>query len=79
MGLTTEDSGFDCRQLLDIPLLLSVLTGSGTHAASYQMGNGGSFFGLKLPELEADHSPPTLPDLMKLQSSLSLRNKASYC
>jgi hypothetical protein len=37
-----------------------VQTGSGTHPASYLMGTGGVLYlGVKRPEREADHSPPS--------------------
>jgi hypothetical protein len=36
-----------------------VLNSFGAHPASYQMGARGSFLGLKRPEREADHSPPS--------------------
>jgi hypothetical protein len=36
-----------------------VQNGSGAHPASYPMGTRGSFSGVKRPELEADHSPPS--------------------
>jgi hypothetical protein len=35
-----------------------VENGSGAHPASYPMGTGGSFPGVKRPGREADHSPP---------------------
>jgi hypothetical protein len=35
-----------------------VQTGSGAHSASYPMGTGGSFAGVKRPVREADHLPP---------------------
>jgi hypothetical protein len=39
---------------------LCVQTGSGTHPASYPMGTGGPFPGVKArPRLDADHSPPS--------------------
>jgi hypothetical protein len=38
------------------PLLHSVQTGSGAHPASYSMGAGVSFPGVKRPECEADHA-----------------------
>jgi len=34
-------------------------TRSGSLAASYPMGTGGSSLSVKRPEREADHSPPT--------------------
>jgi hypothetical protein len=36
-----------------------VQDGSGTHPASYPMGNRGSLRGVKRPGCEADHSPPS--------------------
>jgi hypothetical protein len=36
-----------------------VQNGSGAHPASYPMGTGGSFPGVKQPGCEADHSPPS--------------------
>jgi hypothetical protein len=35
-----------------------VQNGSGAHPASYAMGTGGSFPGVKRPGREANHSPP---------------------
>jgi hypothetical protein len=40
----------------DVSLLHSIQTGSGFHPASYPVGTGGSFPGVKRPRLEADHS-----------------------
>jgi hypothetical protein len=36
-----------------------IRNGSGTHPASYPVGNKGSFPGVKRPWFEADHSPPS--------------------
>jgi hypothetical protein len=36
-----------------------VRNGSGTHPASYPMGKRASSLGVKWPECEADHSPPS--------------------
>jgi hypothetical protein len=36
-----------------------VQNGSGAHPASYPMGTGGSFPGVKRSGREADHSPPS--------------------
>jgi hypothetical protein len=41
----------------DISLLHSVHTSSEAHPASYPVGTGGSFTGVKRPGREADHSP----------------------
>jgi hypothetical protein len=51
--------GFDSRQGQDPSLLHSVQTDSGAHTASYPVGTGGDFRGLKRPGSEADHSPPS--------------------
>jgi hypothetical protein len=39
--------------------MLSVQTGCGAHPAYYQMGTGFLSLGVKRPEREADHSPPS--------------------
>jgi len=41
------------------PLHHCVQTGSGAHPASYPVGTGVSFPGVKQPGCEADHSPPS--------------------
>jgi hypothetical protein len=46
-----------------------VQNGSGAHPASYPMGTGGSFPGVKRPGRRADHSPP---------SSAEVKNAWSY-
>jgi hypothetical protein len=46
-----------------------VQNGSEAHPASYQMGTGGSFPGVKAEGREADHSPP---------SSAEVKNAWSY-
>jgi hypothetical protein len=43
-----------------------VQTGSGVHPSSYTMGTGSSFPGVKRPEREADHSPPTSAEVKKM-------------
>jgi hypothetical protein len=44
----------------DFSSSLLVQTGSGTHSASYPMGNRGPFpRGKALPGRDADHSPPS--------------------
>jgi hypothetical protein len=42
----------------DFSLRYCIQTGSGPHPASYRMGAGGSFPGVRRPGREADHSPP---------------------
>jgi len=39
--------------------LQNVQTSNGAHPASYSMGTGGSFLGLKQPGCEVNHSPPS--------------------
>jgi hypothetical protein len=43
-----------------------VQTGSGAHPASYTMGTGGSFPGIKRPGREVDHSTPTSAEVKKM-------------
>jgi len=40
-----------------------VQTGSGGNLASYPIGAGGSSPGVKRPEREADHSPPSISEV----------------
>jgi hypothetical protein len=47
-------------------LLHIVQTGSGAHSASYPMGIGGSFSGIKRHWREADHSPPASAEVKKM-------------
>jgi hypothetical protein len=42
-----------------------VQTGSGAHSVCYQLGNGGSFPGVKRPGREADHSLPIRAEIKK--------------
>jgi hypothetical protein len=49
----------------EFSLLQIVQTGSGVHLTSYKMGTGGSFPGVKRPESESDHSPPTSAEIKK--------------
>jgi hypothetical protein len=58
-GWTIEGSKFESRQGQEFFLLHVVQTGSGAHPASYPMGTGGCFLGVKRQGREADHSPPT--------------------
>jgi hypothetical protein len=54
-----EGYGLDRSSIPDFSLLHSVQTGSGTHRASYPVGIKESLTGVKRPELEIDHSPPS--------------------
>jgi hypothetical protein len=55
-----------------------VQTGSGTHPASYPMGNRGSFPGVERPWREADHSPPPSAEVKNAWSSSSTPNTPSW-
>jgi hypothetical protein len=55
--------GFECRYGQEIFLF------SGAHQAPYSMGTGGSFPGVKRPERETNHSPP---------SSAEVKNQRNY-
>jgi len=57
--LWAGQSGFDSRQRLGILVCRCVRTSSGAHPASYPMGIGCSFSGVKRPGRESDHSPPS--------------------
>jgi hypothetical protein len=46
-----------------------VQTGSGAHSASYPMGTGGFYPGIKQPGSEADHSPPTSAEVKNTHTS----------
>jgi hypothetical protein len=48
-----------------------VQNGSGAHPASYPMGTRGSFPGVKWPEREADHSPPSTAEVKNAWSYTS--------
>jgi hypothetical protein len=45
-------------------ILYSVQTGFGVHTASYAVGIGGFFSGLKLSGREADHLPPSTTEII---------------
>jgi hypothetical protein len=55
----------DDRGGQDFAFFLIVKTGSGTHQASYAMGNGAPFLGAKRPNRIADLSPSTKAELKK--------------
>jgi hypothetical protein len=58
-GLDDRGIGFRVSVKQEFSLLHVVQTGSGAHSASYPVGTGDSFLGVKWPGREADHSPPT--------------------
>jgi hypothetical protein len=66
MGWTTEGSEFESRWGQEFSLLHVVQTGSGAHPASYPMGTGGSFPGVKRQGREADHSPSTSAEVKEM-------------
>jgi hypothetical protein len=55
MKITTRN--FEQTPIQNCSLLHSIQTGFGAHPASYPMGTGGCFSGVKRPRREADHSP----------------------
>jgi hypothetical protein len=59
MGWKTDDRGSIPGGGLEFSLRHRVQTGSVTHPASYQMGNGTLSLGVKRPGREANHSPPS--------------------
>jgi hypothetical protein len=58
---------FGFRYCQEFLLLHVVQIGSGTHPASYLMGTRNISPGIKRPEFEADHSPPTSAEVKKLR------------
>jgi hypothetical protein len=61
-GYMLSDQGVRVRELS----LHAIQTGSGVHPASYPMGTGDPFPGVKWPRREADHSPPTNAEVKKM-------------
>jgi hypothetical protein len=62
LGYGLEDRGSRVRfpaEAGNFSLNHCVQNGSRTHPASYSMGTVGSFPGVKRPQREADHSPPS--------------------
>jgi hypothetical protein len=49
-----------------------VQTGSGAHPASYPMGTGRSFSGVKQLGYEADHSPPSSAEVKNVWNDTSI-------
>jgi hypothetical protein len=66
-GYLLDDRGveFESRYCQEFSLLHIVQTGCGAHPASYQMGSGAFSPGVKRPEHEVDHSPPTIAEVRK--------------
>jgi hypothetical protein len=62
----------------DFSLLLVVQTDSGAHPASYPMGTGGSFPGVKRPGREAGRSPPTSAEVKNTLSIPALPHTPSW-
>jgi hypothetical protein len=65
-GWTIGVLGFDSRQELGIFLFTT-----GTHPASYPVGTGGSFPGVKRSGRKADHSSPSSAEVKYAWSSTS--------
>jgi hypothetical protein len=73
---------FDSRQEQQIFLFPHcVQTGSEDHSASYPMGTGNSFPGVKRQRREADHSPPSSADVSNGGDTPSLAHTffIAYC
>jgi hypothetical protein len=62
----------------DFFLLHSFQTGSGAHPASYPMGTGSPFLGLKRPGREADRSPPSSAEVKSAGDMLPFRHTSSW-
>jgi hypothetical protein len=77
-GLRAGRPGFDSRQGQDLSLLHSVQTGPEAHPASYPMGTGGSFPGVKQQGREADHSPPCNAEVENGEAIPPLPNTSSW-
>jgi hypothetical protein len=63
---TTEGSDFEPRWSQECSLFHVVHTGSAIHSISYPMGTGDPSPGVKLPEREADQSPPDSTEVKKM-------------
>jgi hypothetical protein len=61
-----KESEFESRWVQEFSLLHVVQTGSWAHPASYPVGTGVLSSGVKRPEREADHSPPTNAEVKKV-------------
>jgi hypothetical protein len=59
-------------------LLHSVQTDSVAHQTSYPLGNGGSSSGVKLPEHETDHSPPSSAEVKTVEAIPPLPHMSSW-
>jgi hypothetical protein len=57
---------------------LRVQNGSEVHPASYPMGTRSFSLGVKWPEREADHSPPSSVEVMNAWSYTSTHNTSSW-
>jgi hypothetical protein len=63
---TTNGSEFESRRDQEFSLLHAVQTGSGVHRTSYPMRTGALSPGVKRPGREADCSPPTSAEVIKM-------------
>jgi hypothetical protein len=59
-------------------LLHRVQKGSAAHLVSYPMGTGGSFPGVKRPDREADHSPPSSAEQVCVALYFHFPNTSSW-
>ena len=62
-------SGFDPRRGKDFVFSLPVQTGPGAHPATYTMGNGYLFPGLKRPGRDVDHPPLHLVPRLRMRGA----------
>jgi hypothetical protein len=66
-----HDDMFPGRSKRFFSLLRNVQTGVVAHSASYLMGTGGSFFEVKQPGCEGEHSPQSSTEIKNEWSSTS--------
>jgi hypothetical protein len=66
IGWTTLGSEFESRYGQEFSLLHVIKTDCGAQPASYLMGNGDSFPGVKRLGREADHSPQASAEVKKM-------------
>jgi hypothetical protein len=71
--------GFNSRQRhrRDFSPRHGVQTGTGVHTASYPMGTSGSYSGIRRPERERDHSPPSSTEVKMRGAIYPLPNTPS--
>jgi hypothetical protein len=78
-GLDGSEVEFGPQKGKEFSLLHIVQTGSGSHLASYPMGTGRSFLGVKRQGCEADHSLPTSAEIKKTLIYISVPYRSPCC